>query len=67
MMKGSYKTTLAGVGAILVAGGTLIQAIFDGNPATVPAYESAIAAIIAGFGLVFARDNDVSSESAGVK
>jgi len=66
-MKGSYKTTLAGVGAILVAGGSLMQAIFDGNPATVPDYAALVAAIVAGLGLIFARDNGVSSEQAGVK
>jgi len=33
----------------------------------VPSYEVAIAAIITGLGLIFARDNGVSSESAGAK
>ena len=66
-MKGSWKTTAAGIGAILIASGTLIQAIFDGNPATVPNYEAVIASLIAGIGLIFARDNDVSSEKAGAK
>jgi hypothetical protein len=66
-MKGSYKTTLAGLGAILVAAGSLVQAIFDGDPSTVPNYEATIAAVIAGVGLLFARDNNVSSEVAGAK
>ena len=66
-MKSSWKTTVAGIAAILVAGGTLVQAIFDGNPATAPNYEATIAAIAAGIGLLFARDNDVSSEKAGAK
>jgi hypothetical protein len=66
-MKGSYKTTVAGIGAILVAGGSLLQAIFDGNPATEPDYAALVAAIVAGLGLIFARDNGVSSEEAGAK
>lgn len=66
-MKGSYKTTVAGIGAILVAGGSLLQAIFDGNPATEPDYAALVAAIVAGLGLVFARDNGVTSEEAGAK
>lgn len=66
-MKGSYKTTLTGIGAILVAGGSLLQAYFDGNPATEPDFPALVAAIIAGLGLIFARDNGVSSEEAGVK
>jgi len=66
-MKRSYKTTLAGVGAILVAGGSLMHAIFDGNPATEPDYAALVAAIVAGLGLISARDNDVTSEQAGAK
>ena len=66
-MKGSHKTTIAGIGAILIASGSLLQALFDGNPATEPDYAALVAAIVAGFGLIFARDNDVSSEDAGAK
>jgi hypothetical protein len=66
-MKGSSKTTLAGIGAILVAGGSLLQALFDGNPATEPDYASLVAAVMAGIGLIFARDNGVTSEQAGAK
>jgi len=66
-MKGSHKTTLAGIGAILIAGGSILQALFDGNPATEPDYAPLVAAIIAGIGLIAARDNGVSSEEAGVK
>jgi hypothetical protein len=50
-----------------VAGGSLLQAIFDGNPATEPDYAALVAAIVAGLGLIFARDNGVSSEQAGAK
>jgi peptidoglycan/LPS O-acetylase OafA/YrhL len=64
-MKGSHKTTLAGIGAILVACGSLLQALFDGNPATEPDYPALVAAIMAGIGLIFARDNSTTSEQAG--
>jgi hypothetical protein len=66
-MKGSWKTSAAGIAAIVVAIASCVQAQFDGDPATVPSYEVAIAAIITGLGLIFARDNGVSSESAGAK
>lgn len=61
----SWKTTATGAGAILVALGSLLQAHFDGDPLTVPNYEVALAAILSGLGLIFARDNKVTSEEAG--
>lgn len=63
----SWKTTAAGIGAILVAVGGAMSAMFDADPATVPDWGAVIAAIIAGIGLITARDNNVSSEQAGVK
>lgn len=52
----SPKTTIAGIGAILVAIGSLASAYFDNDPATVPDFAAAAAAVIAGLGLVFAKD-----------
>lgn len=66
-MKKSWKTTAAGVSAIIIAIASVVQAQFDGDPATVPNYEAALAAVMAGLVGLFARDNDVSSEQAGVK
>jgi hypothetical protein len=66
-MNGSWKTSAAGIAAIVVAIASCVQAAFDGDPATTPNYEVAIAAVITGLGLLFARDNGVSSESAGAK
>jgi peptidoglycan/LPS O-acetylase OafA/YrhL len=66
-MKGSWKTSAAGIAAIVVAIASCAQAALDGNPDTAPNFEVAIAAIISGLGLIFARDNNVSSESAGAK
>ena len=60
----SWKTTVGGVGMILsglaIFAEMLKSGNFDGDKVSV-----AIAAIIGGFGLVFARDNNVSSEEAG--
>lgn len=50
------NTTMAGIGSILVAIGALLTALFDGDPATSPDYATAVAAIVAGIGLVFAKD-----------
>jgi peptidoglycan/LPS O-acetylase OafA/YrhL len=66
-MKGSWKTSAAGIAAIVVAVASCVQAAFDGNPDTAPNFEVAIAAVISGLGLIFARDNNVSSESVGAK
>jgi hypothetical protein len=63
----SWKTTAAGIGAILVAVGSALSATFDADPATVADWGAVVAAVIAGAGLLFARDNNVSSEAAGVK
>lgn len=52
----SPRTTAAGIGAILVAVGSLLTAYFDNDPATVPDFASAAAALIAGIGLIFAKD-----------
>lgn len=66
-MKASWKTTTAGIASIVVAVASCVQAHFDGDSATVPNWEVAVAAIMAGIGLMFARDNGVSSERAGAK
>lgn len=61
-MKRSWKTSAAGVGALLVALGQVIAAIANGNMNEAAA---ALPALIAGLGLLFARDNDKSSEDVG--
>ena len=63
----SWKTTVSGIGAILAAVGGAMTALFDGNAATNPDWTAVIAAVVAGFGLIFARDNKVTSEDAGAK
>ena len=58
------KTTLAGIGAILVAVGGAMKALFDGDPTTSVDITSTIAAISAGIGLVMAKD---ASEKLEIK
>jgi hypothetical protein len=50
------KTTLAGIGAILVAVGTALKALFDGDPATTFDLTTTITAVSAGVGLILAKD-----------
>jgi len=54
-MKNS-KTTLAGIGAILIALGTALKAAFDGDPATNVDFTATAIAISAGIGLILAKD-----------
>ena len=42
------NTTVAGIGAILVAVGSILTNLFDGDVSTVPDYAAAVAAVLAG-------------------
>lgn len=50
------NTTVAGIGAILVAVGGVLVAWFDGDATTAPDFATAIAAVVAGVGLIAAKD-----------
>lgn len=50
------KTTIAGIGAILVAVGGALKALFDGDASTNLDLTATIAAISAGVGLIMAKD-----------
>jgi hypothetical protein len=50
------KTTLAGIGAILVAVGGAMKALFDGDASTTVDIAAAVAAVSAGIGLILAKD-----------
>ena len=67
MFKGSWRTTAMGVLAILGAFIGAATALLDGNDATKVDYPTLAAAVAAGWGLIQARDNKVSSEEAGAK
>lgn len=63
----SWKTTVAGIAAIVTALSTAVGALFDADPLTLPDWGAVAAAVMAGIGLIAARDNKVSSEQAGAK
>jgi len=63
----SWKTTTAGLAAIIAAIALAISNHFDGDPATVADWTAAITAFTAGVGLILARDNDTTSEEAGAR
>lgn len=65
MKSASWKTTTAGIAAIVAALATAVGALFDADPTTLPDWGAVAAAILAGVGLIAARDNDVTSEKAG--
>jgi hypothetical protein len=56
------KTTLAGVGAILVAVGGALKALFDNDPSTNLDLTTTIAAVTAGIGLIWAKDAENKPE-----
>ena len=56
------KTTFAGLGAILVAIGGALSALFDSDPATNVDLTTTIAAVTAGIGLIMAKDADKKPE-----
>lgn len=60
----SWKTTTAGVGGILTGLGMIAKALHDGDYSQ---FGTAIAAVLTGVGLMFARDSDKSSEDMGIK
>jgi len=56
----NWKTTGLGIAAILTAAGAALTALTDNDPATLPDWGALIAAVIAGVGLIFAKDGDKS-------
>jgi hypothetical protein len=67
LQKRSWKTTGAGLAAIMTVVGAALTQLTDGNPATNPDWSIVLPAVASGFGLMFARDNDKSSEEVGAQ
>ena len=66
----SWKTTVCGVAGLVAAVATGVKAFFDGDPETGIDFGGILAAVLVlapSLGLLFARDNDKSSEDVGTK
>jgi hypothetical protein len=63
----SYKTTLTGILAAVAAVATAFVAQFDTDPLTTPDWALVASSVMAGIGLIFARDWNVTSEDEGLK
>ena len=63
----SWKTTVCGVLAVVVAASNAAMAILDSDPATNPDWAIIAATLMTAIGLFSARDNGKSSEDVGVK
>lgn len=67
MKLASWRTTILGIVTILGAVVDVLKTLLDGDPVTNPDWPIVWVAITAGWGLLVARDNKVTSEEAGAK
>jgi hypothetical protein len=65
--KASWRTTTTGILAIIVALSGALKAELDGDPVTVADWGAVAAAVMAGVGLILARDAKVSSQQEGIR
>ena len=63
----SWRTTFFGATGLLAVLTSILNSLFDGDPATVPQWNILIAASMPAIAAIFSRDHKVSSEDAGVK
>lgn len=64
----NWKTTLAGVGVLLGGVSVIAKTLSDGwQPGDMELLTGAGTAVAAGFGMIFARDADKSSQDSGVR
>lgn len=63
----SWRTSLFGTGGLVTLLASVASALLDGDPATNVDWTLTIAAAMPCIAALFARDNKVSSEAAGVK
>ena len=52
----SWRTTVLGIVTILTAVAGVVQALVDNDPTTNPDMTVAVAAVVSGIGLIFAKD-----------
>jgi len=58
----SWKTTVLGICAMIIAIATAAVALLDGDPEIAVNIELVIAEVVTGLGFIFSRDNDKTSE-----
>ena len=56
----SWRTTVLGIVTILTAVAGVVQAMIDNDPTTNPDMTVAVAAVVSGIGLIFAKDSKVT-------
>lgn len=66
-LKNSPKTTAGAIATLIALAAGAAALLLDGDPATNPDFAALIPVAILCVGVIFARDHDVSSESAGAK
>lgn len=59
-MNKSWRTTVLGITTILTAVAGVVAAMVDHDPMTNPDMTVAVAAIVSGIGLIFAKDSKVT-------
>lgn len=67
LFNGSPLPKVAAAAAIVGAIAFAVKAQFDGDPTTEVDWKALYTAIAAGIGLLFARQNNASSEDVGIK
>lgn len=63
----SNKTTITALITFIIILGSAALTLLDDDPTTNPNYDALLAAGAAATGLLFARDNSVSDQEAGVR
>lgn len=58
----SIQTTAMGIALILIAVGTAMKSIVDGDPGTTVSWDTFVAEIVIAWGLLRAKDGDKSTE-----
>ena len=56
----NWKTTALGVITLLIAVLSAVKAVIDNDPTTVPDWGALVAAATAGFGLIAAKDHNIT-------
>lgn len=62
-----YKVKIAALGTIVSLIGIAVKQLVDGDPVTNPDWNTLVPSLILSVGVLFSRQNDVSSEQAGIK